>query len=259
LNAFDRPALILVVTFIAFTGSAWLGRKAAEQYRQTAQSEHENLNLVLGATLTLLGLIIGFTFSMALDRYDQRKAFEEAEANAISTAYLRADLLQAEDTAKIKALLRTYVELRMRFYVEGDRTQLAAVAARTGDLQRQLWDATTVAASPSPNPVTALALVGMNDLLNSQGYTQAAWWNRIPVAAWALMGLMGVCAMLLTGFTSTNVRGQRVVLGILPLVLAIAFYLIAEIESPRDGLIRIAPQNLQSLADSMRVPGSGPR
>lgn len=259
MNAFDRPVLILAVTFVALTGSAWLGRKVADRYRQTAQSEHENLNLVLGATLTLLGLIIGFTFSMALNRYDQRKALEEAEANAISTQYLRADLLQAADAARIKALLHTYLELRMRFYVESDRAQLDAVAARTGELQRQLWEVTAAATTPSPNPVTALAIEGVNDVLNSQGYTQAAWWNRIPAAAWAMMGLMGICAMLLTGFTSRNVRGQRVVLGVLPLVLAIAFYLIAEIESPRDGFITIAPQNLQSLADSMRVPASGPR
>lgn len=259
MTAFDRPPLIFAITFVALTVAAWLGRKAAERHRQTAQSEHENLNLVLGATLTLLGLIVGFTFSMALNRYDQRKALEEAEANAIGTEYLRADLLPAADAAKIKTLLRTYVELRMRFYVEGDRAHLAAVNAKTGELQRQLWEATTAAAAPFPNPVTALALAGMNDVLNSQGYTQAAWWNRIPAAAWALMGLMAVCAMLLTGFTSKNVRGQRVVLGVLPLVLAIAFYLIAEIESPRDGLIRVAPQNLLSLADSMRAPVPGLR
>lgn len=259
MSAFDRPVLILAVTFVALTASAWLGRKVADRHRQTAQSEHENLNLVLGATLTLLGLIIGFTFSMALNRYDQRKALEEAEANAISTQYLRADLLPVADAARIRVLLHKYLELRMRFYVESDRAQLDAVAARTSEVQRQLWEATTAAIAPVPNPVTALAVEGVNDVLNSQGYTQAAWWNRIPAAAWAMMGLMGVCAMLLTGFTSRNARGQRAVLGVLPLVLAIAFYLIAEIESPRDGFITIAPQNLQSLADSMRVTASGPR
>ena len=64
------------------------------------------------ATLTLLALLIGFSFSMAISLYDQRKNYEEAEANAIGTEFGRADLLPAGDSAKVRDLLRKYLDRR---------------------------------------------------------------------------------------------------------------------------------------------------
>jgi hypothetical protein len=69
----------------------------------------------------------------------------------------------------------------------------------------------------------------MNDVLNSQGYTQAAWWNRIPHAAWALMALIAVCSNLLVGYGARNTKGGGILLLVLPLVVSIAFLLIADI------------------------------
>ena len=91
----------------------------------------------------------------------------------------------------------------------------------------------------------------MNDVINSQGYTQAAWWNRIPNEAWALMGLIAILCNLMLGFMTEDHK-SRAFLGILPLVTAIAFFLIADIDSPRSGLIHIVPQNLLALATTMR-------
>ena len=85
----------------------------------------------------------------------------------------------------------------------------------------------------------------MNDVLNSEGYTQAAWWNRIPVAAWALMfGIALFCNGLL-GFGARRMEARLFM--VLPLVVAISFFLIADIDSPRGGVIRVHPQNLVSL------------
>ena len=96
----------------------------------------------------------------------------------------------------------------------------------------------------------ALAVSGMNDVLNSQGYTQAAWWNRIPIAAWILMVVIAVCCNLLIGYGVR--RAEKVILFLaLPLVVSIAFFLIGDIDSPRRGIIRVHPQNLQSLAESL--------
>jgi hypothetical protein len=107
-------------------------------------------------------------------------------------------------------------------------------------------------AAAEPTPVAALVVSGMNDVLNSQGYTQAAFWNRIPSAAWALMAAIAVCGNLLLGFGSRSDKGATVLLPVLPLVVAIAFMLIADIDSPRHGVILVAPQNLISLAASLR-------
>ena len=93
----------------------------------------------------------------------------------------------------------------------------------------------------------------MNDVLNSQGYTQAAWSNRIPLAAWALMAAIAVCSSLLVGYGSRSSGEGRRLLLVLPLVVAIAFMLIADIDTPRHGLIKVIPQNLLSLGESLRA------
>jgi hypothetical protein len=92
----------------------------------------------------------------------------------------------------------------------------------------------------------------MNDVLNSHGYTQAAWWNRIPLAAWGLMVAIAICSNALLGFGARDAQRESKLLLILPLVAATAFFLIADIDSPRGGPIRVHPQNLLNLASSLR-------
>jgi transposase len=98
-------------------------------------------------------------------------------------------------------------------------------------------------------PVLALTVSGMNDVLNSQGYTQAAWWNRIPAAAWILMGLIAIVSNLLLGYRERS-TGLLVLL-VVPVVSSIAFFLIADIDSPRGGVIRVVPHNLIAVSQVM--------
>jgi hypothetical protein len=91
----------------------------------------------------------------------------------------------------------------------------------------------------------------MNDVLNSQGYTQSAWWNRIPTAAWAMMAAIAISCNLLIGYGAHG-RDWRILL-IVPVVVSIAFFLIADIDSPHGGAIRVAPQNLISLSQAIRA------
>ena len=91
----------------------------------------------------------------------------------------------------------------------------------------------------------------MNDVLNSQGYTQAAWWNRIPVEAWALLTLIAIFCNLLIGYGAQG--RSTLLLFILPVALAVSLFLISDIDSPRHGLVRVRPQNLKSLAESLNA------
>jgi hypothetical protein len=93
MTAFDFPLTLAAATAIALLAFGWLGHFAARRRRRLADSERQDFGIVVGATLTLLGLIIGFSFSMALSRFDLRESYEEGEANAIGTAYLRAAAL----------------------------------------------------------------------------------------------------------------------------------------------------------------------
>ena len=90
----------------------------------------------------------------------------------------------------------------------------------------------------------------MNDVLNSQGYTQAAWGNRIPEGAWLLMIIIAMCSCGLTGYGARHSRAWLLV--ILPIVLSIAFFFIADIDSPRHGVIRVTPRNLIGLEQTLR-------
>ncbi|HQR48601.1 MAG TPA: hypothetical protein PL152_04645, partial [Steroidobacteraceae bacterium] len=198
--------------------------------------------------------IIGFTFSMALGRYDQRKAYEEEEANAIGTEYLRAEMLPAADAARVQSLLREYLDQRILFYTTRDEDALSGISAKTSDLQSQMWAAVRGPAAAQPSPLSALAVAGMNDVINTQGYTQAAWWNRIPFAAWALMLAIAICTTLLMGIGArTRDRFPKVLL-VLPVVISVAFFMIADLDSPRRGVIRVVPMNLDVLAESLRQP-----
>ncbi len=210
----------------------------------------EDFGVVLAAALTLLGLIIGFSFSMATTRYDARKNFEEAEANAIGTEYVRVDFLPAADAAAAKKLLKSYLDQRVLWYEERDSQSVRQTNAETGLLQNQLWAAVKAPAAATPNPVLALTVSGMNDVLNSQGYTQAAWWNRIPPAAWFLMFMIAVLCNGMIGYAEG--RRRRLFMPIiLPIIVSISFYMIADIDSPRSGLVRVVPQNLLSLGGSL--------
>ena len=186
---------------------------------------------------------------MAVSRYDQRKNYEEAEANAIGTEWVRADLLPAAPAAQVRSLLSKYTDERILFYRERDANRLGQINADTARLQADLWSAIASVAATNPTPVTALVASGMNDVLNSQGYTQAAWWNRIPAAAWGLMLLIAMACNFLFGYSER--RSHHLLLLILPVIAALAFFLIADIDSPRGGVIRVAPQNLIALSQSL--------
>jgi hypothetical protein len=100
--------------------------------------------------------------------------------------------------------------------------------------------------------VEALAVAGMNEVLNTQGYTQAAWWNRIPLAAWGLMWAIAVCSNFMIGYYMRPAERHWMRVLVMPLVLSISFLLIADIDSPRGGIIRVLPQNLINLQEGMK-------
>ncbi len=248
----QHPLLVFAISFIALWLSARIGWWFRRRQGALDAEMREDFGFILAATLTLLGLIIGFSFSMATSRYDQRKNYEEAEANAIGTEYVRAELLPAADAARLRAMLRSYLDQRVLFYTARGEQELQQVNARTARLQTELWSAVRAPAAARPTTVVALAVSGMNDVLNSQGYTQAGYWNQIPTAAWALMAAIAVGCILLVGYGSRSVTAGSRLLPILPLVVAVAFMLIADIDTPRHGVICVRPENLVSLAESLR-------
>lgn len=244
------PFLAFALSFVALWLAIRFGIVLRSRAQDMDQESREDFTVVQGATLTLLGLVIGFTFSMAISRYDQRKIYEEEEANAIGTEFLRVEMLPAANVARTRDLLKKYLEQRIEFYETYDASALEQLNRNITRLQTDLWSTTRAGAEDRPNPLTALAASGMNDVLNSQGYTQAAWQNRIPPAAWILMAAIALLGSLLVGMGARKRNAFLTIM--LPLVISIAFFLIADLDSPRSGLIRTRPMNLMSLSESLK-------
>jgi hypothetical protein len=245
-----RPVTVFLFTLAALLAAAWLGawlrRRAGLDEKQ-----RDDFSLILASTLTLLGLLIGFSFSMAANRYDQRKNLEEAEANAIGTEYLRADLLPATDGEKVRDALKRYLDLRIRNYLASPEG-VSVIDAETARVQTELWAAVTGPAKRQPDMIVALAVSGMNDVINAQGYTQAAWWNHVPLSAVLLMGGIALMCNVLIGYGARAVPLHSRLLLILPVFVALAFALILDIDTPRLGLIKVAPQNLLALKEQLK-------
>ncbi|BDT76848.1 hypothetical protein PKF023_06510 [Polynucleobacter yangtzensis] len=188
---------------------------------------------------------------MAIDRHDQREIFEEGEANAIGTEYLRADLLPPKASAATKDLLIQYIDQRILFYSKQSPEKIQEIRSKTDQLQMALWNEILPVARTQDTPSIALVTSGMNDVLNAQGYVQAAWWNRIPYTAWTLMAAIALCANLLVGFGARNFQKNTALFMIFPFVVSVSFFLIADIDSPRSGVIRIEARNLVALKNNL--------
>ena len=149
----DKPFLVFAISFALQWIAAFVGDRLRTWVRATQHADRDDFATILPAALTLLALIVGFTFSMAISRYDLRKNYEEAEANAIGTEYVRADLLPPAQTSSLRALLAKYTTKRILFYEERDDARLEEVNADTAALQTALWSATTGPALAQPTPV----------------------------------------------------------------------------------------------------------
>jgi hypothetical protein len=253
INLLRYPLLVLGLSLVVLWLSVRIGVALRKRRRPLDENEREDFGIIMAAILTLLGLIIGFSFSMAITRYDQRKNLEDTEANAIAAEYVRVDFLPAVDAARVRALLRDYLDQRILFYGTRDDRQLGQIDAATAQLETELWSAVQVPAAAQPTPVVALAVTGMVDVLNSKGHTQAAWWNRIPTAAWVLMAVIAICCNLLIGYGARRGEARTTLLLVLPFIVSISFCLIADIDSPRGGVVRVRAENLISLSQSLHT------
>ena len=247
----DHPTLMGIACFLFLWTVTSLTVKYVHGRKPRDPDTKDDFGVLLTAVLTLLGLVIGFTFSMAINRYDERKSLEAAEANAIGTEYVRTQLMPAADAAAVRRLLKEYTEQRILYYGAHSPADLNQIAVGRAALQDRLWASVLPLAGSQPTPLSALVVAGMNDVLNSQGYAHAAWLNRIPVEAWALLLLLALLANSMLVFSARSLHTYSLLLVILPAVVAVSLMLIADIDSPRGGLITVAAPNLRILVSSM--------
>lgn len=218
----------------------WIGKRALTNYGGTGSQPIGSLET---AVFALMGLLIAFTFSGALERFDLRRAQVVTEANAIGTAWLRLDLLPAEDQPKLREVFRAYVDSRIATYDKlPDVAAALAEVARSQVLQSEIWKMAVAGATrPAVRPGTeGLVLDALNQMFDITTTRVAATQIHPPaVVYWMLVGL-ALAAALLAGYQSA---GEKVIDWMHQMsfaaIVSLTVYVILDIEYPRMGLVRL--------------------
>lgn len=249
LSDLTLSSLFIFLSSFAFLSlSIWLGKRMLPA---NAEGD-EDYSIILGATLSLLGLLIGFTLSMSISGFNSRQASEQNEAITIRSAYLRADLLPEADRQQIKTELKQYLQIRIRLYETQDMALRLQLREQAVQQQGTLWERVRQHALANPTPVSASILSSINDLVSTQQKTIADWQHQIPFAAWFLLMVIAICCNLLVGYNARKSHGRLRLMMLLPAMISLAFLMIAEIDAPGRGVIRVAPANLLSLQETLQ-------
>ena len=196
-----------------------------------------------GAIFALLGLLIAFTFSGALTRFDERRTQVVAEANAIGTAYLRLDLLPAAAQAPLRATFRDCVDARLATYrklpdLDAARRELA----RSQKLQGEIWvQALAAARLPDARPAAEMLLVpALNEMFDITTVRLAATWTHPPLIVYAMLIGLALASALLSGYHSASERSHEWMHKVgFAAIVALTVYVILDIEYPRLGFVRV--------------------
>jgi hypothetical protein len=243
----DHPVALFFVAFAGLLAVVELGYRLASWTSANADEErHEQIVAARTGIEILLSLLLGFTLPMSLPNYDLRKHLVIEEANAIGTTNLRAQMLPEPARGKILGLLREYVDARMEFSKAGPRVgELQACLAHAKQLQNEIWRQSVAAAQQSNSPLTSTFVQALNESIDLSEKRLAALEMRIPRVIWWMLALISLLTCLLVGYSMR--RRFLLVMLVSPLMIAIVMGLIADLDSPRSGLIRVSQQSMERL------------
>jgi hypothetical protein len=245
---------IILFSVLVLLGAAEIGFRCGMRiHRARDEARKGQIGGVHGAILGMLGLLLGFTFAMAVGRYETCRELVLKEANAIGTTYLRAALLPDANRAAVESQLRAYVQTRVDFYDAGeDQAKQNAAETASARLQRELWAEAVAAAKTQPNPLSVSFIVSLNETIDLDATRLNALRLRVPGAVWLLVMAVAICGCCASGYAagSTGARGGFANI-VLPLLLAVVITLIADLDRPRGGLIDIKQQPLLDLQQSL--------
>jgi hypothetical protein len=235
------------------------GFRFAQWRNQRAPDEREQVaGVIVASILGLVALVLGFTFSLAAQRFDARRLGVLEESNAIGTTWLRTRFLPEPQQSQSDRLLREYVELRVRVIQEG---QIESALARSNELHSQLWSQAVQARQHSDSISTGLYIQSLNQMIDLHATRLLAARSRIPLALWIALYFLAALGIAAVGYQSGLAAGQR---SLAAIALIIAFicvlYLIADLDRSQEGLFRVSQQPMLDLLESMKEqkPQSAP-
>ncbi len=211
---------------------------------------------IQASVLGLLALLLGFTFSMSMQRFDDRSKALIEEANAIGTTQLRLELLPESHQADVRQLLQQYLQARIELS-HIDLTRLEdrqAYEQSTSQLQQALWKVAVDAAQTDPRPVTSGAFINaLNSMIDSQGKRSAVLQLQVPEVVLLLLFTVFVSSGAILGYSS-GLGGARVVAPtmMVSLLIVLIVFIIIDLDRPKRGVIQVNQAPLQSLVSMVR-------
>lgn len=243
-------AIILAAVFVLSAELGW--RLYDTPGRERDDGITAGAGYIVGASLGLLSLLIGFTLAMSVNRYEIRSNLVVQEANAISTTWLRDQILDQPFRGRLDALLRDYVRERRSLASVGmSPAALDAADQRTGALQQRIWQETTAALrAPDAAALTTPVLQATNQMLDLPGARRAALDAEVPPAVLWTLVLVAIIAAAVTGYGLAAGRHRHLATSsALFVAVALVITLIIELDQPRSGLIRVPETPIDRVAD----------
>jgi hypothetical protein len=244
------------IVAVVLLGIAEIGYRLGRRLFATKdEARRSQIGGVQGAILGLLGLLLGFTFSMAVSRFETRRDMVLKEANTVGTTWLRAGLLPEAHRAPAKDLLRRFVDVRLATQAVGyDPAKLAEGLRVSAEIEAELWQHAEAAAKEAPTPITATFINTLNEMIDTDAERINAHRNRIPSAVWVLLILVAASGCLASAYGS-GAQGVRSAFtsAFLPLLISLVILLIFDLLTPHQGVVGISQQPLIDLQNTMRA------
>ncbi|MBI1451212.1 MULTISPECIES: hypothetical protein [Acinetobacter] len=235
--------------FILLGGVAYAGKFFFKNH--SPKFSDDQAKIVLGAILSLLGLLIGFVLSISINGYNDRQKTEENEMLVISSAFQRTQLLDSPQKEKAEKLLHEYLDARIEFFNADSLLENKEWRITSTEKQKQLWDIAVNEARETPNPVISSVLASYSDLYLSQEKTTVSWRDQIPKIVWALLIFFAVVSNILIGYNARQEQKMNLMILVLPFLMALSLFIISEIDVPGKGVIHVTPDDLLSLKDTL--------
>jgi len=243
--------MLLPITITIAVVSVELGFRAALYRKQrSAEPEAPSAGMV-GATLGLLAFMLAFTFGLAGTRFEARRQLLQTEANAISTTYLRSDLLPEPMHTDAQTLLKEYVDARLAGTTPGKLTESIS---KSEEIHRRLWSQAVLAIQKEKSVSTSLFSQSVNQLieLHSQRIT-AGLRSRIPSAIWIGLYLVLILAMAAVGYQE-GMASKRRSIAVITLVcgFSIVLFLITDLDRPGQGYLQTSQEAMMDVKKIMQ-------
>ncbi len=246
---------LVVITIALFVGlivCLEVGYRLAARRVKTTPNAFEGFGAIEGAVFGIFGLLLSLSFFGAASRLDARRQLIVNEANAIASAYMRADLLPSADQAEVRRLFRDYLDERIRISESPDETQAVAEMPEASRLQHAIWSR-AVSATKEGAPGTPLLLPALNQMTEIASAKAIAVQTHLPALVFYFLFAAALLSGLVAGFGMA--RGHRNWLSVLTYaaLVTLTMYVMIDMEYPRAGLIRIgaADTALRNLRDSI--------